>query len=100
MPIYVFGCRQCGARVEVFVRRVDDPTDVTCSGCGAAEMERVPAWFASPRAELAIVQELDPTYYKRVDAALANTADADAMRHLAKMIPMSAADSPGDPIEF
>jgi putative FmdB family regulatory protein len=100
MPIYVFQCNRCDVRTEVFYRRMNAEREVLCESCGSAEMERVFTPFAIYRSELTKLQELDPTYYKKVDQAIANTPEADPMRHLNRMTPFDRAAEPGDTIKF
>jgi putative FmdB family regulatory protein len=100
MPIYVFQCNRCDVRTEVFYRRMNAEREVLCESCGSAEMERVFTPFAIYRSELTKLQELDPTYYKKVDQAIANTPEADPMRHLNRMTPFDRAAETGDTIKF
>ncbi len=100
MPIYVYQCNRCDVRTEVFQRSVNAAREAHCEACGSIDLERVFTPFAIYRSELTKLEQLDPMYYKRVDAALANTRDADPMRHLEKMTPFDRADDPGDPIRF
>lgn len=100
MPIYVFQCSKCDVRTEVFFRRPDPVRVVTCEACDSPEVERVFSPFAIYRSELDHLQQLDPSYYKKVDQALANTPEADPMRHIKRMTPFDAAPDPGDPIKF
>ncbi len=100
MPIYVYVCGQCKARVEKLVRRVDGAGTVACAACGAAEMQRAITPFATKRDLASEMANLDPIYRKRIDAAIANTPEADPMRLLNKLTPFSAAEAVGDPINF
>ena len=43
MPIYEYGCRQCGARFEVLVRGQETPQ---CPGCQSADLEKALSTFA------------------------------------------------------
>jgi putative FmdB family regulatory protein len=89
MPLYVYQCRRCELCTEVLQRGYDAPAEATCGTCGSADVERVFSAFATSRSELDRLRELDPKYYARVDRAMANTADADPMRHLKRMLPFS-----------
>lgn len=100
MPIYVYQCNRCDVRTEVFHRRMNAERAVACEACGSADLERVFTPFAIYRSELTRLEQLDPTYYKRVDQAIANTPEADPMRHLARMTPFDQAQDPGDQIRF
>lgn len=100
MPIYVYQCHRCDVRTEVFLRRMNIERAVACEACGSAEVERVFTPFAIYRSELTKLEQLDPAYYKRVDQAIANTPEADPMRHLTRMTPFDQAPDPGAPIKF
>jgi hypothetical protein len=73
---------------------------VVCEACGSGELDRVFGSFGTYRSELDRLRNLDPKYYARVDRAMANTRDADPMRHLDRMLPFGSASEPGDPIKF
>ena len=100
MPIYVYACADCGARVEKLVRRISDDGAPACAACGAAAMQRAITSFTRVRDLASQMADLDPVYRKRIDAAIANTPEADPMRLLNKLTPFSAADAPGDPVSF
>src|SRR5579864_4920034 len=101
MPLYVCQCRRCDVRTEVFQRRMDAPREgCVCEACGSGELDRVYTPFAVYRSELDKLRSLDPKYHARVDQALANTREADPMRHLERMTPFESAAEPGDPIKF
>jgi len=100
MPIYVYTCRGCGARTEVYARRVGAEIAPVCKSCGSSALERAISPFAFQRDFASQMANLDPVYRKRIDAAIANTPEADPMRLLAKLTPFSAAEAPGDPINF
>ncbi|MBV9896689.1 MAG: hypothetical protein JO020_21195 [Chloroflexi bacterium] len=100
MPLYVYQCRRCEVRTEVFQRRMDTPREAVCEACGAIELDRVCAPFATYRSELDKLSSLDPKYFARVDQALANTREADPMRHLERMTPFDSVSDPGERIKF
>ncbi len=100
MPIYVYQCRRCDCRTEVFLRRMSVANTVACEFCKSPDMERVFTPFAIYRSELDRLAALDPMYYKRVDQALANTPEADPFRHLGRMTPFTSTPEAGDPIKF
>jgi putative FmdB family regulatory protein len=100
MPLYVYQCRRCDVRTEVFQRRMDTPREAVCEACGSVELERVYTPFAVYRSELDRLRGLDPKYYARVDQALANTREADPMRHLERMTRFDSTNEPGDTIKF
>jgi putative FmdB family regulatory protein len=99
MPIYVYQCDRCDVRTEVFLRRLNVEREITCESCGSTQMQRVFTPFAIYRSELDKLEQLDPTYYKKVDQAIAHTPEAEPMRHLRRMTPFSAAQDPGEPIK-
>lgn len=100
MPIYVYQCGRCDVRSEVFERRLNSDHVVRCEACGSSEVERVFTPFAIYRSEATKLEQLDPKYYRKVDAAIANTPEADPARHLGRMTPFDRAADPGDPIKF
>jgi putative FmdB family regulatory protein len=100
VPLYVYQCRRCDVRTEVFQRRIDTPREAVCEACGSLDLDRVYTPFATYRSELEKLRSLDPTYYARVDQALANTREADPMRHLQRMTPFDSVSEPGPPVKF
>jgi putative FmdB family regulatory protein len=100
MPIYAYDCRACGARTEVYARRVGAEVAPVCKNCGSTALKRAISAFAFQRDFASQMASLDPVYRKRIDAAIASTPEADPMRLLAKLTPFSAAEAPGDPIDF
>jgi putative FmdB family regulatory protein len=100
VPLYVYQCRRCDVRTEVLQRRLDSPREAVCEACGSADLERVFTPFATYRSEVDKLRQLDPKYYARVDQALANTREADPMRHLEHMTPFDSTSEPGEPIRF
>ncbi|MGE0544450.1 MAG: zinc ribbon domain-containing protein [Dehalococcoidia bacterium] len=99
MPIYVYQCDRCDVRTEVFLRRLNVEREIACESCGSTQVQRVFTPFAIYRSELDKLEQLDPTYYKKVDQAIANTPEAEPMRHLRKMTSFDAARDPGEPIK-
>jgi hypothetical protein len=87
-------------RTEVFQRRMDTPRQAVCEACGSVDMDRVYGTFATYRSELDKLRSLDPKYYARVDRALANTPEADPMRHLKRMTPFDSVSDPGPLVKF
>lgn len=100
MPLYVYQCRRCDVRTEVFQRRIDVPREAVCEVCGSTDLGRVYSPFATYTSELDKIRSLDSKYFARVDQALANTREADPMRHLQRMTPFDSVSEPGDPIKF
>ena len=102
MPIYVFQCRRCDVRTEAFFRSIAarEPSRSPCESCGSEDSPASTPRLRSTAPSWTKIEQLDPKYFKRVDQALANTAEADPMRHLKKMTPFDCAPDPGDPINF
>ena len=100
MPIYVYQCSRCDVRTEVFHRSLNSERAVECGSCGSPEVVRVFTPFAVYTSELDKLRALDPSYYKKVDQAIANTPEAEPMRHLKRMTGFDKAPDPGDPIKF
>jgi putative FmdB family regulatory protein len=100
MPIYVYQCNRCDVRTEVFQRRLTAERTVECDACHSPDVERVYTPFVIYRSELTKLEQLDPTYYKKVDQALKNTPEADPMRHIERMTPFEQTPDPGPPIQF
>jgi len=57
MPIYEYGCSQCGERFEELVRRPSEEK-AACPACGSAQVERLPSAFAVSGAK---AEEAEPT---------------------------------------
>ena len=100
MPLYLYQCRRCEVRTEVFQRSMHGTRSATCEACGSADLDRVYTPVATYRSELDRLRSLDSKYFARVDQALANTPEADPMRHLQRMTPFDSVTEPGDPIKF
>jgi hypothetical protein len=79
---------------------MDTPRQAVCEACGSVDLQRLYSAFATYRSELDKLRSLDPKYYARVDQALANTPEADPMRHLQRMTPFESVNEPGPPIKF
>lgn len=100
MPIYVYQCNRCDVRTEVFYRRPNAERQVSCEACHSTDLVRAFTPFAIYRSELDKLEQLDPTYYQKVDHAIKNTPEADPMRHLQRMTSFDQASEVGDPIKF
>jgi DNA-directed RNA polymerase subunit RPC12/RpoP len=104
MPIYVYQyvyqCNRCDVRTEAFFRQMNVSRQVMCDACGSPDVERVFMPFAIYRSELTKLEQLDPMYYRKVDQAIANTPEAEPMRHIQRMTSFDKADDPGKPIKF
>ena len=63
MPIYVYQCRRCDVRTEVFFAPAERERTRVCEACGSAELERV----FTPVRDLPLgadqLEQLDPKYY-------------------------------------
>lgn len=99
MPIYVYQCDRCDVRTEIFFRRLNAEREIACESCGSVAMQRVFTPFTVYRSELDKLEQLDPSYYKKVDQAIAKTPEAEPMRHIKRMTPFDAAQDPGEPIK-
>lgn len=49
MPIYEFRCLDCGRRVSVFQRSINNPSSARCDRCGGANLQRLLSRFAVVR---------------------------------------------------
>ena len=95
MPLYEFRCEACGARAEVFHRRIsDEVAPPVCPEAGDEPghvMRRAVSRFAAHKDFASKLEEAEATYGKEVDAAMGSTADVDryAKRYerLAKDLP-------------
>ena len=100
MPLYAYQCDSCEARFEALVRPNQTPEPTVCRECGEEEIRRVPTAFRLAHSELDALRSLDPMYKRMVAAQMAQTPEAEPMRHLAKMTPFDVVDDPGAPIDF
>ena len=92
MPIYEYRCDDCDRKTDKLVRGFNAPDSVECKACGGENTHRVISRVAFHKSLSTQLQELDGRYDRMVDAASANTADADPNRFLDKSIPLDAAD--------
>jgi putative FmdB family regulatory protein len=76
MPIYEFECRTCHRKTAALVMVRERVTEVRCTHCGGADLERLWSRFASPKSE---------------DARLDSLADPSAMSGLDENDPRSVA---------
>lgn len=100
MPLYAYQCDSCGKGFEALVRPNRSPEPTTCKHCGKETIRKVPTTFALAHSELDALRSLDPMYKRMVEDQMAQTPEAEPMRHLAKMTPFDVVDDPGEPIDF
>ena len=98
MPLYNYDCSGCERVAEVLIRRGHDEPR-TCEDCGG-DLKRRLSTFATPQTELDKIRSIDPQYKRMVEDHMARTPEAEPMRHLNRLTPFSAAEDPGDPIDF
>ncbi len=92
MPLYEFACAQCGARDEVFRKRVAEVVEPPpCPTAPDHEMRRVMSVFAHHLGFATKLSEAEATYGKEVDAAMGPEPDvgkaARDYERLAKDLP-------------
>lgn len=100
MPLYAYQCDSCKEGFEALVRPNRSPEPTACKHCGKETIHKVPTTFALAHSELDALRALDPMYKRMVEDQMAQTPEAEPMRHLAKMTPFDVVDDPGDPIDF
>tara|TARA_B100000700_G_scaffold320091_2_gene416680 strand:- start:590 stop:886 length:297 start_codon:yes stop_codon:yes gene_type:complete len=98
MPLYNYECEKCSKTSEALVRR-NQPEPSDCDACDGS-LKRLMSTFAVPQSELDKLRAVDPAYKRMVEDHMARTPEAEPMRHLNKLTPFSAAEDPGDPIDF
>ena len=76
MPIYEYHCRSCRRKTSALVLCRSRESEVRCTHCGGAELERLWSRFSSPKSE---------------DARLEALADPSAMAGLDENDPRSVA---------
>ncbi len=47
MPLYEFGCLDCGAEFETLVHKPSERTEVKCPACGSQKLDERISSFAS-----------------------------------------------------
>ena len=68
MPIYEFRCRACRKKTTALVLVRDRISEVRCTSCGSAELERLWSRFATVKSEDARMEALaDPSSFGDVD---------------------------------
>lgn len=58
MPIYEYRCEDCGRRVTVWIRRLDQEKEATCPRCGSGKLSRLWSRFAIARSEESRLERL------------------------------------------
>jgi putative FmdB family regulatory protein len=76
MPIYEFRCQDCGRKTTAIVLSRARVSEVRCSRCGSANLEKLFSRFATPKSE---------------DARLESLADPSALGDLDESDPKSMA---------
>lgn len=100
MPLFTYQCDDCQAVFEALVRPPRREGPSKCEFCGKTNLTKKPSAFAVTHSELESIRSLDPMYKRMVEDQMARTPEAEPMRHLNKLTPFSAADDPGEPIDF
>ena len=70
MPIYEYGCRDCGNVTSVLVRSVSGRSrKPPCTKCAGKSVERIISRFAFHQSLQSKLEQLDPKYDKMIDAS-------------------------------
>lgn len=85
MPIYEYRCQSCSLKFEKLWRTFTTPDSVECVHCGSEETGRVISRVAFHKSISTQLADLDPRYDKMLDAAAANTTNADPYRYINNM---------------
>ncbi|HOG27765.1 MAG TPA: zinc ribbon domain-containing protein [Vicinamibacterales bacterium] len=68
MPIYEYQCRSCRGKTTALVLVRERESEVRCSRCGGADLEKLWSRFASPKSEEARLDALaDPAALAGID---------------------------------
>jgi putative FmdB family regulatory protein len=95
MPIFEFECRSCHRKTTALVMVRARVTDVRCSRCGGADLERLWSRFASPKSEDARLESLaDPSAMAGLDEN-----DPRAMAQFMKKMGKEMGEDVGDDID-
>ncbi|MBG92786.1 MAG: hypothetical protein CL792_02275 [Chloroflexi bacterium] len=100
MPLFTYSCEDCDEQFEKLVRGTKSPEPETCIMCSSSKIRKIPTTFSLSRNEIDALRSLDPMYKRMVEDRMAQTPEAEPMRHLAKMTPFDVAEDPGKPIDF
>ena len=82
MPIYEYRCQSCKQKSDMLWRNFSPPESVACKACGSEDTFKVISRVAFHKSLGTKLADLDPRYDKMMDAAAANTADADPYQYL------------------
>jgi putative FmdB family regulatory protein len=70
VPIYEYGCRECGNVTSVLVRAAGGSARrPKCAKCGATNVQRIISRFAFHQSLQSKLEQLDPKYDKMIDAS-------------------------------
>ncbi|MCS6952532.1 MAG: zinc ribbon domain-containing protein [Bryobacterales bacterium] len=58
MPIYEYRCEDCGRRVSLFLRRMEQESEAACPRCGSRRLSRLWSRFAIARSEESRLERL------------------------------------------
>ena len=100
MPLFAYRCENCNEQFEKLVRGSQSPEPEECIACSSPKIRKIPTSFSLSRNEIDALRSLDPMYKRMVEDRMAQTPEAEPMRHLAKMTPFDVAEDPGKPIDF
>ena len=68
MPIYEYRCRSCRKKTSALVLSRARESEVRCTHCGGADLEKLWSRFASPKSEDARLEALsDPSAFAGLD---------------------------------
>ena len=100
MPLFAYRCESCNEQFEKLVRGSQSPEPEKCIACSSSDIRKIPTTFSLSRNEIDALRSLDPMYKRMVEDRIAQTPEAEPMRHLAKMTPFDVAEDPGKQIDF
>jgi putative FmdB family regulatory protein len=68
MPVYEYSCRSCHKRTSALVLTRARESEVRCTHCGGADLEKLWSRFASPKSEESRLDALsDPSAFAGLD---------------------------------
>ncbi len=93
MPIYEYGCRDCGAITGMFVRSASARSrKPACEKCGSKSVQRVISRFAFHQSFQSKLEQLDPKYDKMIDASNPDLSFGNLVKKYGMDKPMTQAD--------